>query len=107
MRDVIIKLTKKGSEEHSIYEDLLHCSELLGKDFQGVLPPVAILDSQHDFAFVVMPRCAQWFVDLCMNTHVVQMGGLQSTRHSRDSWRNLDPDAMFAQGEDINGVRDL
>ncbi|PIL33033.1 hypothetical protein GSI_04482 [Ganoderma sinense ZZ0214-1] len=52
----MIKLTKKGSEEHRIYQDLLHCSELSGQDFQGVLPPVAILDSQHDFSFVVMPR---------------------------------------------------
>ncbi|PIL33029.1 hypothetical protein GSI_04478 [Ganoderma sinense ZZ0214-1] len=56
MRDVMIKLLKKGSEEHGIYQDLLHCSELSGQDFQGVLPPVAILDSQHDFSFVVMPR---------------------------------------------------
>ena len=55
----MIKLTKKGSEEHCIYQDLLHCSELSGQDFQGVLPPVAILDSQHDFCFIVMPRYAR------------------------------------------------
>nr|VWO98242.1 N/A [Ganoderma boninense] len=56
MRDVMIKLVKKGSEEHRIYEDLLLCSELSGPDFQGILPPVAILGSEHDFSFVVMPR---------------------------------------------------
>ncbi|KAI1791563.1 hypothetical protein LXA43DRAFT_889096 [Ganoderma leucocontextum] len=56
MRDVMIKLTKTGSDEHRIYQELLHCSELSGKDFQGILPPVAIIDSQHDFSFIVMPR---------------------------------------------------
>ena len=58
MRDVMLKLVKKGSDEHRIYEDLLHCGELLGKKFQGVMPPVAILDSQYDFSFVAMPRYA-------------------------------------------------
>ncbi|KAM5542806.1 hypothetical protein V8D89_003767 [Ganoderma adspersum] len=56
MRDVMVKLVKKGSDEHRIYEELLHCSDLSGRDFQGILPPVAILDSQYDFSFVVMPR---------------------------------------------------
>ena len=58
MRDVIIKIVKRGSEEFHVYEELLHCSELWGPDFHGVLPTVAILDSPYDFSFVVMPRCA-------------------------------------------------
>ena len=64
MRDVMIKLVEKGSDEYCIYEDLLHCSKLSGKDFQGVLPPVAILDSQYDFSFVVMPRYALSFISV-------------------------------------------
>ena len=58
MRDVVLKIVKKGSDEHRIYEDLLHGGDLSGKEFQGVMPPVAILDSQYDFSFVVMPRYA-------------------------------------------------
>ena len=58
MRDVMVKLIKKGSDEHRIYEDLLHCGELSSEEFHGVLPPVAILDSQYEFYFVVMPRYA-------------------------------------------------
>ena len=55
-RDVMIKLTRRDSLEHRIYKDLLHCSGLSGEDFSCVLPPVAILDTPHDFSFVVMPR---------------------------------------------------
>ena len=58
MRDVMIKLVKKGSDEHLVYQELLHGLESSGTDFPGVLLPVAILDSQYDFCFVVMPRCA-------------------------------------------------
>ena len=58
----MIKLTKKDSDEHRIYQELLHCSEASGQHFQGVLPPVAILDSKYDFSFVVMPRCAIYTV---------------------------------------------
>ncbi|KAM5534035.1 hypothetical protein V8D89_012298 [Ganoderma adspersum] len=56
MRDVMIKLIKKGSDEHLVYQELLHGSESSGTDFPGVLLPVAILDSQYNFSFVVMPR---------------------------------------------------
>ncbi|PIL33038.1 hypothetical protein GSI_04487 [Ganoderma sinense ZZ0214-1] len=88
MRDVMIKLVKKGSEEHGIYQDLLHCSELSGQDFQGVLPPVAILDSQHDFSFVVMPRWGNY-----APLHTFQtVGGALSL------------DAMSAQGKDVHST---
>ncbi|KAM5542805.1 hypothetical protein V8D89_003766 [Ganoderma adspersum] len=56
MRDVMVKLVKKGSDEHRIYQELQRCSALSGNAFQGVIPPVAILDSQFYFSFVVMPR---------------------------------------------------
>ena len=105
MRDVMIKLTKKDSDEHRIYQELLHCSELSGKDFQGVLPPVAILDSDHDFSFIVMPRCVRWTIPSRIMTHVVQMGRLRPTRNPGDRRRSFDPDAMFAQGENIASAR--
>ncbi len=104
MRDVMIKLVKKGSDEHRIYEDLLHCSELSGKEFHGVLPPVAILDSQHDFSFVVMPRYARSSILCCSTAHIIQMGRLRAARNPRDSRRNLKPDALLAQGEEINSI---
>ncbi|PIL33007.1 hypothetical protein GSI_04456 [Ganoderma sinense ZZ0214-1] len=55
MRDVMIKLVKKDSDEYHVYQELLSCSHSSGADFQGALPPVAIFDSYHDFSFVVMP----------------------------------------------------
>ncbi|PIL33032.1 hypothetical protein GSI_04481 [Ganoderma sinense ZZ0214-1] len=60
MRDVMIKLVKKDSEEHRIYEELLSCSEFSERNFPGVLSPVAILSSQHDFSFIVMPRWGEY-----------------------------------------------
>ncbi|PIL33028.1 hypothetical protein GSI_04477 [Ganoderma sinense ZZ0214-1] len=55
-RDVMIKLVKKDSDEYRIYQDLQGCSAVSGNALRGVIPPVAILDSQYDFSFIVMPR---------------------------------------------------
>ncbi|TFK91607.1 hypothetical protein K466DRAFT_659930 [Polyporus arcularius HHB13444] len=46
-RDVTIKLVNTYTHEYGIYQDLLRCDELFGQDFQGVLPPVAILDTPY------------------------------------------------------------
>ncbi|RPD59774.1 hypothetical protein L227DRAFT_502913 [Lentinus tigrinus ALCF2SS1-6] len=54
-RDVTIKLVNTFTHEYRIYQDLLRCDALFGQDFQGVLPPVAILDTPYRFSFVVMP----------------------------------------------------
>ncbi len=54
-RDVTIKLVNTYTYEYGIYQDLLRCDELFGQDFQGVLPPVAILDTSYRFSFIVMP----------------------------------------------------
>ncbi|KAI9066413.1 hypothetical protein FKP32DRAFT_1565973 [Trametes sanguinea] len=54
-RDVVIKLVNVDTDEHHIYEDLLHCAELR-KPGAGVLPPVAILRTPFRYSFVVMPR---------------------------------------------------
>lgn len=54
-RDVTIKLVNRCSDEYLIYQRLLHSPELFAEDFQGVLPPVAILDTSHAFSFVMMP----------------------------------------------------
>ena len=54
-RDLIIKLVNTYTHEYRILQDLLRCEALFGQDFQGVLPPVAILDTPYKFSFVVMP----------------------------------------------------
>ena len=57
-RDVMIKLVNTYTHEYRILQDLLRCEALFGQDFQdfqGVLPPVAILDTAYKFSFVVMP----------------------------------------------------
>ncbi|OSC99020.1 hypothetical protein PYCCODRAFT_1374017 [Trametes coccinea BRFM310] len=54
-RDVVIKLVNLDTDEHHIYEELLHCDELLNPG-AGVLPPVAILRTPFRYSFVVMPR---------------------------------------------------
>ncbi|KAI0363257.1 hypothetical protein BV20DRAFT_975879 [Pilatotrama ljubarskyi] len=55
-RDVVIKLTNRDIGEYQIYSALLHCEELRvpGK-CMGVLAPVAILDTPHNYSFNVMP----------------------------------------------------
>ena len=54
-RDVTIKLVNTYTHEYRISQDLLRCEALFGHDYQGVLPPVAILDTPYRFSFVVMP----------------------------------------------------
>ena len=54
-RDVTIKLVNTYTHEYRIFQDLVRCEALFGEDFQGVLPPVAILDTYYRFSFVVMP----------------------------------------------------
>ena len=51
----MIKLVNTYTHEYRILQDLLRCEALFGQDFQGVLPPVAILDTSYKFSFVVMP----------------------------------------------------
>lgn len=42
--------------EYQINRHLATCNSLYdGSKFAGVLPPTAILDSPHEFAFIVMP----------------------------------------------------
>ncbi|KAI0363261.1 hypothetical protein BV20DRAFT_958641 [Pilatotrama ljubarskyi] len=55
-RDVVIKLTNRDFDEYRIYSALLQCEELQmpGKCL-GVLAPVAILDTPHNYSFIVMP----------------------------------------------------
>ncbi|RDX44624.1 hypothetical protein OH76DRAFT_1359251 [Lentinus brumalis] len=59
-RDVTIKLVNTYTYEYRIYQDLLRCEELFLEDFQGVLPPVAILDTPYKFSFVVMPTWGEY-----------------------------------------------
>ncbi|RPD59770.1 hypothetical protein L227DRAFT_502814 [Lentinus tigrinus ALCF2SS1-6] len=59
-RDVTIKLVNTFTHEYHIYQDLLRCDALFGQDFQGVLPPVAILDTPYRFSFVVMPTWGKY-----------------------------------------------
>ncbi|KAL1942060.1 hypothetical protein VTO73DRAFT_6590 [Trametes versicolor] len=55
-RDLVIKLTDKGSMEYKIYRHLAESNSLYdSRDAPGVLPPTAVLDSPYQFAFVVMP----------------------------------------------------
>ncbi|KAI9067541.1 hypothetical protein FKP32DRAFT_1609404 [Trametes sanguinea] len=56
LRDVVLKVTRRGSEEYRICQRLLASAELFNLEtFPGVLPPVAILDTPYDYAFIVMP----------------------------------------------------
>ncbi|EIW63545.1 uncharacterized protein TRAVEDRAFT_26775, partial [Trametes versicolor FP-101664 SS1] len=55
-RDLVIKLTDKGSMEYNIYRHLAKSGSLYdSRECAGVLPPTAVLDSPYQFAFVVMP----------------------------------------------------
>ncbi|RPD68639.1 hypothetical protein L226DRAFT_548493 [Lentinus tigrinus ALCF2SS1-7] len=55
-RDVMLKIISKDSVEHRICQDLLRCDITSPGNFQGVLPPLAILDTPHQFSFIVTPR---------------------------------------------------
>ncbi|OJT01669.1 hypothetical protein TRAPUB_7871 [Trametes pubescens] len=55
-RDLVIKLTDKGSMEYNIYRRLAQSNTLYdSREFAGVLSPTAVLDSPYQFAFIVMP----------------------------------------------------
>ncbi|KAI0823891.1 hypothetical protein BC628DRAFT_1489800 [Trametes gibbosa] len=55
-RDLVIKLTDKGSMEYQIYCRLAACQSLYdSRIFANVLAPTAILDSPYEFAFIAMP----------------------------------------------------
>ncbi len=54
--DVFIKITDKGSEEHRINHYLLKLEGTMKPgDCAYALCPVAVLDSPHNFSFIVMP----------------------------------------------------
>ncbi|KAI0630194.1 hypothetical protein C8Q77DRAFT_1136856 [Trametes polyzona] len=56
-RDIVIKITPFGSEEHRAYQRLLDCTRNAPPNrCCGVLRPVAILEIGSNFAFVAMPR---------------------------------------------------
>ncbi|RPD59803.1 acid protease [Lentinus tigrinus ALCF2SS1-6] len=55
-RDVMLKIISKDSVEYRICQDLLRCDITSPGNFQGVLPPLAILDTPHQFSFIVTPR---------------------------------------------------
>ena len=56
----MLKLVDKGSDEHRIYADLLHATSYTEhKTFPGVLPPLAILDTPHQYVVVSMPMCGR------------------------------------------------
>ncbi len=54
-RDVVIKIVEKGSQELLVYQDLFESTKL-PTPAPGVMRPVDLLISPHNFAFVVMPR---------------------------------------------------
>nr|VWO98223.1 Methyltransf_11 domain-containing protein [Ganoderma boninense] len=100
-RDVVIKLVKKGSDEHRIYQDLQDCNARSENALQGVIPPVAILDSQYEFSFVVMPRWGSYAPLAAFET----VGGVLSLMRSllkKDEFRRAleehrqGPDAVHA-----------
>ncbi|RPD78062.1 hypothetical protein L226DRAFT_543568 [Lentinus tigrinus ALCF2SS1-7] len=52
----MLKITSKDSVEYRICQDLLRCHIASKGNFQGVLPPLAILDTPYQFSFIVTPR---------------------------------------------------
>ncbi|KAJ8468446.1 hypothetical protein ONZ51_g9638 [Trametes cubensis] len=56
-RDVALKLVNTDTDEYRIYSRLLKSVEAYSPSLCcGVLRPVAILETPHNFAFIVMPR---------------------------------------------------
>ena len=55
-RDVIMKIVEQDSDEYRICQELLEAEELFQPEFGGLLPPIAILDTDYSYSFVVMPR---------------------------------------------------
>lgn len=55
-RDLVIKLVQNGSDHHRIFQRLFRDETLANPEtFPCVLPPVAILDTPHNYSFVAMP----------------------------------------------------
>ncbi|ETW77191.1 hypothetical protein HETIRDRAFT_326766 [Heterobasidion irregulare TC 32-1] len=56
-RDVVIKAVVKGSQELTIFRILLEVPEIFDpRTFPSIIPILNILDTPHDYMFVVMPR---------------------------------------------------
>ncbi|KAI0355672.1 hypothetical protein OH77DRAFT_303998 [Trametes cingulata] len=56
-RNVMLKLVDNGSSEHQTYLRIMQAPSSFtnSADFPCVLPPLAILETPHDFSFIVMP----------------------------------------------------
>ena len=55
-RDVVIKPVANDSRELKVYERLAgHKEDFYSSPFPCALPPVDIIQSPHDFSFVVTP----------------------------------------------------
>ncbi|KAI0355651.1 kinase-like protein [Trametes cingulata] len=67
-RDVLVKIISKSSSERDINEYLLSRVECSKPDsFPSVLAPSAIIDTSHDYAFLVMPL---WTGGLSLERHL-------------------------------------
>lgn len=92
-RDLVIKLTDKGSMEYNIYRHLAKSGSLYdSRECAGVLPPTAVLDSPYQFAFVVMPVYA-YFTQLLvakLTCELMKVGDQSSSPKIRNSSRSHD-----------------
>ena len=52
----MVKVVDVNTEEYRVNQELLRSPALFRDEPRGVIPPVAILLSPYNFAFIVMPR---------------------------------------------------
>lgn len=56
-RDLILKLVDKNSEQHRIFDELLHDIAVFcdSTTFPCILPPINIVETPHKYCIVAMP----------------------------------------------------
>ena len=64
----MLKLVSKESSQYRIFQLLSQHEELFldPKTFPCVLPPLAIMDTQHAYSIVTMPMCVNFRGSTCL-----------------------------------------